>query len=131
MAWHHRSGPYALLGTSILLAGVAVETTRLVLQAPWGGWSLWFSNTISTLLSIIWTAAIIGLSVRRKHPKLALTAWLLSVAAPFTMTAHGVFTRLGGVHLGLLYVAGGVLVGFCMKRVWDGSEYRWLSRNTS
>lgn len=131
MTREHNSHTYALGAAVILAGGALVELTRLVLQTPWQGWTLWFSNTVSTLLVIVWSSAAASTLLRRKQRFLAQVAWAFSLIAPVVMIIHGLFVRLGGQWAGLLYVVGGASVGFCLKRTWDGAESRWLRRSAT
>jgi len=130
MPSEHRSDRYAAMAAVLLLVGVVSETLRLVLQAPWAGWAPWVSHSVSGLLAFIWLSAALAVWLRHKRRWLASAAWSLSLVAPFLMVVHGVLTRLGGASAGLLYIPGALLVGFCLKRTWDGREFRWLRRLT-
>ena len=117
-----RSTKYAIAACIPLLAGAAVEGARLLFDAPWRGVAEWNSDAISVVLVALFVGAAGALLLRRRSARYADVAWMLALVAPIAMGVHACVTRVLGNPIGMLYFAGAVLAGFCIKRTLDRGE---------
>jgi hypothetical protein len=117
-----RHSKYALLATALLCGGVALELARLILNAPWPGFSAWISHLVSGAFGTLWALTAVSLWYRHDSIAAARMAWVGSFFAPFVMFLHGLVTYSGGSRLGLGYVLVAALLGLTLTRVWDRGE---------
>jgi len=117
-----RHSKYALVATALFCGGVALEVARLLLNAPWPGFSTWISHLVSGAFGSLWALTAVSLWFRHDSIVAARMAWFGSFIAPFVMFLHGLVTHMGGSRFGLGYVLVAALLGLALTRVWDRGE---------
>jgi uncharacterized membrane protein len=116
---------YAGAAALVLLLGVIHEIFRL-LVVPWSNIPFGHSAFISILLIAIWTTAVATLIVQRRANEMSAFALVISIVATFAMLAHGVMTRVvANDFLGLAYLAGAAILGYCLIHTWRGRAVRY------
>jgi hypothetical protein len=119
-----RHRKYAALAAMLLAVGVATETSRLVLHAPWPGFATWISNLVSVTFGSLWALTALMLLGRNRSRPVAHVAWSCTFVAPLVMLAHGIVTHVAGSSIGVGYVVIAVLLAACLKGAWDrGAQF--------
>jgi hypothetical protein len=113
---------YEAAAAALLLLAAGFEIARVVAGMPWGGFVPWVSALISCLLAALFLATVASFFLRRRRPGFESPAWILALASPMALFAHGVVTRAAKDELGIAYMVGAVLVAFLIKRSYDRGE---------
>jgi hypothetical protein len=117
-----RSVKYEIAASVLLIVAAGTELGRIIANEPWGGFVPWVSALISALLAAVFLATTTFFFLRRRFPRLESPAWILALASPLIMLAHGVVTRTAKDPLGIIYMFAAVAVAFCVKRSYDRGE---------
>jgi hypothetical protein len=117
-----RHSKYTLIATCLLSGGAAIETCRLLLNAPWPGFSALISHLVSGAFGTLWGVTAVSLWFRRDSIVAGRVAWVGSFVAPFVMFLHAAVTHMGGSSIGIVYAMVAALLALSLKRVWDRGE---------
>ncbi len=124
----HETRTYVMLAVVVLLLSALTEAARLFL--PWPGITATHSRVTSALLIMLWGGTATALLLRRKSSALASCAWIGGMMSVLTLVVHALMIRTMGTSiLGLLYIPDALVLGFALKRVFDGGELRRLQRD--
>jgi hypothetical protein len=124
-----RHDRYALGAAALLAMGVLVEFYRMFPGQTWPGYAPVLSRAVSASFMLAWTTTAVAVVFRRRHRLFASLAWTLAFLSPMFMVAHAAITRVGGSHLGLLYVPLAAALGFALKGTLDRGERFLLPTN--
>lgn len=117
---------YAGAAAAVLLAGVLHELYRIFV-VPWPHITPLLSVAMSTLLVVVWAAAIVTVLRERREGEMSSFALFVSIAAVFSLVTQGIVVRVAAnSFLGLFYLAAAIAVGFCFRRTWRGRAVRAL-----
>ncbi|HLU38713.1 MAG TPA: hypothetical protein VK081_04960 [Planctomycetota bacterium] len=125
-ASHTPGGGGGALAAILLFAVAAEEGARVVLDRPWPGFPAAASHTVGLLLAALWTTCGVAILLRHAAPAWGALSWLLAVASPIAMLAHGLVTRVVGSPWGLLFVPGALVATFLLRRAFLGGDFARL-----
>jgi hypothetical protein len=117
-----RNRHFALAVAAILLAASFVEVSRIVVQRPWGVLPAWASNAAGAVLASLWTLAAVSLLLRDRGRVWAKAAFVLAIASPAAMCAHGLITGAVFAPIGLCYVLLAAVLAMLVKGAFGRGE---------
>jgi hypothetical protein len=123
-----RNRHFALAVAAVLLAGAFVEISRILTDRPWGVLPSTASHAAGAVLAALWTVAAVSLLLRHHGRVLAQTAFVLGIASPVAMLAHGLITGAVFARIGLLYVPLAAALALLVKGAFGSGELLRLRR---
>lgn len=103
---------YALIAAGVFGAEAAYVALHAITGTEYAGFTHAHNVVIDALMTALWLTAAVALSMRRAPPAFAVIAFGVMVSF-----ANGFLYAVAGGHaLGLLFLAGAAITGYCVKR---------------
>ena len=117
---------YAQLASIMLGACMVHESTRIIVDRPWPGFTRMASHVVSAFLVLLWGLAVGALLNRRRSPHAVTLSWPLSVLSVLALVTHATFVMSMSQQpiWGVTYLVAAVVTGFLIKRSFDRGLFR-------